>query len=351
MGAILGLLFHSLGGFASGSFYIPYRKIQIWSWETAWIIGGVFSWILVPYLAAEITVPGFMDIITHAEGLTIFWTYTFGVLWGIGGLTFGLAMRYLGMSLGMSIALSLCSIVGSLLPPIFREITGIEGGDTISQIVASEGGKIVILGIFICILGIILCGRAGMMKEKELSNEQKAESIKEFNIGKGILVAVVSGLLSACFNFGIEAGKEMAHSAVANGADPLFQNNVIFVVILWGGFTTNFLWCMYLNYANKTFGDYTNAESPWKKNVLFAAIAGTTWFLQFFFYGMGESKLGNGASSWILHMATIILTSNLWGLYFKEWKGVSSKTMRTVIGGILVILLSVLIVGYGNSVK
>ena len=161
MGAILGLFFHSLGGFASGSFYIPYRKIQIWSWETAWIIGGVFSWILVPYLAAAITVPGFMDIITHAEGSTIFWTYTFGFLWGIGGLTFGLAMRYLGMSLGMSIALSLCSIVGSLLPPIFREITGIEGGDTISQIVASEGGKIVILGIFVCIIGIILCGRAG----------------------------------------------------------------------------------------------------------------------------------------------------------------------------------------------
>jgi L-rhamnose-H+ transport protein len=351
MGAILGLLFHSLGGFASGSFYIPYRKIQVWSWETAWIIGGVFSWIIVPYVAATLTVPGFMEIINHADQSTIFWTYAFGVLWGIGGLTFGLAMRYLGMSLGMSIALSLCSIVGSLLPPIFREITGISGGDTISQIVATQGGKIVILGIFVCILGIILCGKAGMMKEKELSHEQKAESIKEFNIGKGILVAVVSGLLSACFNFGIEAGKEMAHSAVANGADPLFQNNVIFVVILWGGFTTNFIWCMYLNYANKTFGDYKNSDSPWKKNVSFAAIAGTTWFLQFFFYGMGESKLGNGASSWILHMATIILTSNLWGLYFKEWKGVSTKTMRTVISGILVILLSVLIVGFGNSVK
>lgn len=351
MGAILGLLFHSLGGFASGSFYIPYRKIQVWSWETAWIIGGLFSWILVPYIAAYLTVPDFMHLISSASGSTIFWTYAFGVLWGIGGLTFGLAMRYLGMSLGMSIALSLCSIVGSLLPPIFRELTGISGGDTISQIVATTGGKIVILGIFVCIVGIFLCGRAGMMKEKELSQEQKSESIKEFNIGKGILVAVISGLLSACFNFGIEAGKDMAHAAVAQGSDPLFQNNVIFVVILWGGFTTNFIWCMYLNFSNNTFGDYVNGDSPWKSNVGFAALAGTTWFLQFFFYGMGESKLGNGASSWILHMATIILTSNLWGLYFKEWKGVSTKTMRTVIAGILVILLSVFIVGYGNSVK
>lgn len=351
MGAILGLLFHSLGGFASGSFYIPYKKIKVWSWETAWIIGGVFSWILVPYFAALITIPHFLAIIFATSSSTLFWTYSFGVLWGIGGLTFGLAMRYLGMSLGMSIALSLCSIVGSLLPPIFREITGIAGGDTISQIVSTDGGKIVILGIIVCIIGIILCGRAGMMKEKELSTEQKTESIQEFNIGKGILVAVVSGLLSACFNFGIEAGKEMAHVAVEKGADPLFQNNVIFVVILWGGFTTNFIWCMYLNYSNKSFGDYTNANSPWQSNVFFAALAGTTWFLQFFFYGMGESKLGNGASSWILHMATIILTSNLWGLYFKEWKGVSKITMQTVLGGIMVILLSVLIVGYGNSVK
>ncbi len=351
MSAILGLLFHSLGGFASGSFYIPYRNIKVWSWETAWIIGGLFSWILVPYVAASLTIPGFMEIISNASQSTIFWTFAFGVLWGIGGLTFGLAMRYLGMSLGMSIALSLCSIVGSLLPPIFREITGISGGDTISQIVASTGGKIVVLGIFVCIVGIILCGKAGMLKEKELSNEQKAESIKEFNIAKGILVAVISGLLSACFNFGIEAGKDMAHAAVNNGADPLFQNNVIFVVILWGGFATNFIWCMYLNFSNKTFKDYTNGTSPWRTNIMFAAIAGTTWFLQFFFYGMGESKLGNGASSWILHMATIILTSNMWGLYFNEWKGVSKNTLRTVIGGIFVILLSVLIVGYGNSVK
>ena len=351
MGTILGLLFHSLGGFASGSFYIPYRNIKVWSWETAWIIGGVFSWILVPYLAALITVPDFFEIISQASSSTVFWTYAFGVLWGIGGLTFGLAMRYLGMSLGMSIALSLCSIVGSLLPPIFREITGITGGETISQIISTPGGKIVILGIFVCIVGIMLCGRAGMLKENELSKEEKTASIKEFNIGKGILVAVVSGLLSACFNFGIEAGKEMAHTAVEKGSDPLFQNNVIFVVILWGGFTTNFIWCMYLNFTNKTFGDYVNSDGPWKRNLGFAAIAGTTWYLQFFFYGMGESKLGNGASSWILHMATIILTSNMWGLYFKEWKGVSTKTMKTVVAGIFVILLSVLIVGYGNSVK
>ncbi|MHA8055129.1 L-rhamnose/proton symporter RhaT [Aquirufa nivalisilvae] len=348
MGSLLGLLFHSLGGFASGSFYIPYRKIEVWSWESAWIVGGVFSWILVPFVAAYLTIPDFMQIIQQANSSTLFWTYAFGVLWGIGGLTFGLAMRYLGMSLGMSIALSLCSIFGALVPPIYREFSGMEGV-TFSQIAGSTGGRLVLLGIVVCIFGIYLCGKAGMMKENELSDEQKKESIKEFNLVKGLIVATISGLLSACFNFGIEAGKLMANEAIVKGCDPLFQNNVIFIVVLWGGFTTNFIWCMYLNYNNKSFGDYLNNESPLRRNYTFAAVAGTTWFLQFFFYGMGESKLGNGASSWILHMATIILTSNFWGLYFKEWKGVSKQTLRTVMAGIVVILVSVIIVGIGNS--
>ncbi|MFL0161628.1 L-rhamnose/proton symporter RhaT [Aquirufa salirivi] len=348
MGSLLGLLFHSLGGFASGSFYIPYRKIEVWSWESAWIVGGVFSWILVPFVAAYLTIPDFMQIIQQANSSTLFWTYAFGVLWGIGGLTFGLAMRYLGMSLGMSIALSLCSIFGALVPPIYREFSGMEG-ITFSQIASSTGGRLVLLGILVCIFGIYLCGKAGMMKENELSDEQKKESIKEFNLVKGLIVATISGLLSACFNFGIEAGKLMANEAIVKGCDPLFQNNVIFIVVLWGGFTTNFIWCMYLNYSNKSFGDYLNTNSPLRRNYTFAAVAGTTWFLQFFFYGMGESKLGNGASSWILHMATIILTSNFWGLYFKEWKGVSKQTLRTVMAGIVVILVSVIIVGIGNS--
>jgi L-rhamnose-H+ transport protein len=171
-------------------------------------------------------------------------------------------------------------------------------------------------------------------------------------------VAIVSGVLSACFNFGIEAGKSMADTANEawkvlhpNAGNFLFQNNVIYIVILWGGLTTNFIWCMILNARNKTFSNYTDKQKPLLKNYIFSALAGTTWFLQFFFYGMGESKLGNGASSWILHMAFIILIANAWGLLLKEWKGVSKKAIYTVIAGIATIIISVLVVGYGNSIK
>ena len=217
--------------------------------------------------------------------------------------------------------------------------------------IASHGGQIVLLGVLVCLIGIAISGKAGMMKEAELSTEQKQATTQEFSLVKGLIIAIVSGILSSFFNFGIEAGKPMAAEAVRQGANPLFQNNVTYIVLLWGGLTTNFIWCMYLNFKNKTFGNYTDSKTPISRNVLFSGIAGTMWFLQFFFYGMGESKLGNGASSWILHMATIILTANLWGVYLKEWTAVSQKTYRTFLLGLAVICLSIVIVGIGNSMK
>ncbi len=348
MVVLLGVIFHFIGGFASGSFYIPFKKIREWSWESYWIVGGIFSWLFVPLIAAYFTIPHFMDIIASTDSNVLFWTFVMGVLWGIGGLTFGLTMRYLGMSLGMSIVLGFCAIFGALVPPIYRDLATNDSTGTFSGMFQSNGGLTVLLGVAVCLLGIYVCGKAGTMKESELSEAEKKESIKEFDFWKGVIVATISGVLSACFNFGIEAGKPMAAAAVANGCNPLFQNNVIFVVLLWGGLTTNFIWCMILNTRNKTFSDYTNPKTPLANNYLFAAIAGTTWFLQFFFYGMGESKLGNGASSWILHMACIIIISNLWGIFFNEWKGVSTKTFRTIVMGIAIVIASVCIVGMGN---
>jgi len=261
------------------------------------------------------------------------------------------------MSLGNSVVLGFCSAFGALVPPIYYNVYPQAGKISFTDMLASPGGRLVLLGVLVCLVGIFLCGRAGMLKENELDEGQKKESVSEFNLGKGLTVAIISGILSACFNFGIEAGKPMAEVAnnVWKSVNPgegefLFQNNVTYVVVLWGGLTTNLVWCMILNARNRTFGDYTNEATPLTKNYMFSALAGTTWFLQFFFYGMGESKLGNGASSWILHMAFIILIANLWGLFLKEWTSVSKRTFSTFIFGILTIILSVFIVGYGNSI-
>lgn len=362
MQAILGVIFHFIGGFASGSFYMPYKKVKGWHWESFWIVGGLFSWLIVPPLAAWLTIPGFADIIKGASSSTIGIAYLFGVLWGIGGLTYGLGVRYLGVSLGSSIILGLCMVFGALIPSIYYDFFPKEGKDTFSMLVGSHWGLTVLAGLAICIIGIIICGKAGMMKEKQLSKEATdphgMDTKSEYKFGLGMFVAIVSGVLSACFNFGLEAGKPMAElanelwkNAHPNQGEFLYQNNVTYVVVLWGGLTTNFIWCMILNARNKTFSDYTNKKTPLLANYIFSALAGTTWFLQFFFYGMGESKLGNGASSWILHMAFIILVANMWGLVLKEWKGVNKKTISTIIIGIIIIIISVLMVGYGNSIK
>ena len=369
MQVIFGIIYHFIGGFASGSFYMPFKKVKGWHWEVFWLVGGLFSWLIVPPIAACLTVPGFSSIISHTASNTLGYTYLFGLLWGFGGLTYGLGVRYLGMSLGNSIVLGFCSAFGALVPSVYYNIHPVPGKTNFDQLLHTTWGQIVLLGVVVCLLGIFVCGRAGTMKEREIpkeqkkpsdqqlksgsesSAEQKKQSFQEFDLKKGLIVAIFSGIMSACFNFGIEAGKPMAEQAVAEGLNPLFQNNVTYVVLLWGGLTTNFIWCLILSIRNRSFKDYADKSTPLAGNYLFSALAGTTWYLQFFFYGMGESKLGNGASSWILHMAFIILVANMWGIVLKEWGKVSAKTKRTFVIGLMAILFSVLLVGYGNYLK
>ncbi len=349
MQALLGVLYHSLGGIASGSFYMPYNKVKGWAWESFWMLGGLFSWLIVPPLVAWLTVPGFMDIIWASSSQILLLTFVMGLLWGVGGLSYGLGVRYLGMSLGNSVVLGFCAAFGALVPPIYYSVVPTAGKVSLTDMLSSSGGQLVLIGVLVCLIGIAISGRAGMMKERELSDEEKKRTVADFSLVKGLIIAIISGILSAFFNFGIEVGKPMAEAAVEAGNNPLFQNNVTFVVILWGGLSTNFIWTTILSIKNKSYKDFGNKMTPIRRNVMFCALAGTLWFMQFFFYGMGESKLGNGASSWILHMSTIILTANMWGIYRKEWKGVAQKTKLTIVVGIAVILFSVVLVGIGNS--
>lgn len=356
MNALLGVIFHSIGGFASGSFYMPFNKVKGWAWESFWIVGGLFSWLIVPPLAAFLTIPGFADIIAASATQILTITFVMGLLWGIGGLTYGLGVRYLGMSLGNSVVLGFCAAFGAIVPSIYYNINPTAGKISFTDMMATSGGQMVLLGVVVCLVGIAVSGKAGMMKEGELSEEEQKASVAEFSLVKGLIIAVFSGILSSFFNFGIEAGKPMAD--VANAAwkalnpgegEFLYQNNVTYVVLLWGGLTTNLIWTTILSLKNKSYKNFTDKKTPISRNLMFSALAGTIWFMQFFFYGMGESKLGNGASSWILHMSTIILTANMWGIYQKEWTGVAAKTKWTITAGIAIILLSVVLVAIGNS--
>jgi len=379
---VLGVFLHWLGGLASGSFYVPFRGVKAWAWETYWMVGGVFSWILAPWILGLTITSDLPGVLGAAPATSLFWTYFFGVLWGLGGLTFGLTMRYLGMSLGMAVALGFTAAFGTLMPPIFR-------GEFRAEVLGTHSGMIILFGVGVCLLGIAFAGAAGISREKELSEEQRRAAIKEFNLKKGLMVATFSGVMSACFAYGLAAGDPIKQLAIQHGTPPLWQGLPVLIVLLAGGFTTNFIWCLLLNIRNHTGYQYFSSEvrgevparkdepiletatdalgeemavaaavnsdqparAPMLANYFFSALAGTTWYFQFFFYTMGETKMGRFRfSSWTLHMASIMIFSTLWGIALKEWKGVGFRTKLLVAMTLIVLIGSTIIVGYGNYI-
>ena len=250
----LGVFLHWLGGLASGSFYVPYRGVKHWAWETFWLAGGIFSWIIAPWLLGLLITKDLGAVLSESPKITLFWTFFFGLLWGIGGLTFGLTMRYLGLSLGMAVVLGLCAAFGTLMPPIFR-------GEFMTQVLGTNSGRVILLGIVVCLVGIALAGLAGVYKERTMSPEQQKAAINEFNLKKGVAVATLSGVMSACFAYGLAAGDPIKSLTLKHGTPVLWQGLPVLVVILIGGFTTNFIWCVILNIRNKTGYQYFRSQS------------------------------------------------------------------------------------------
>jgi L-rhamnose-H+ transport protein len=341
----LGVFFHSVGGLGAGSFYIPFRRVRNWSWETYWLVGGIFTWVVAPLIVTIVTVPPLRAVFRDAPGGAILWTYVFGMGWGIGGLTFGLSLRYLGMSLGMALSLGCCAACGTLIPPLFD--------GTFVSLLHSQSGLTTLGGVLVCVIGIVLCGAAGMSKERELSVEEKRATIREFNFVRGVWVAIFAGVMSACMAFGVSAGKPIARLAVEHGTANVWSNGPPFLLIFAGSTTANLLWCVGLNARNRSLGDYVNARgAPLLSNYAFCALAGFVAYTEFMFYGMGESQMGRyGFSSFSIHLAFVIIFSNIWGIVFEEWRGTGRRTRGLLMAGLCVLLASALVSGYGNYLK
>jgi len=381
----LGVVLHAIGGLASAIFYLPYRRVRDWAWESYWLAGGGFSWIVAPWLIAWLMVPDLLPVLRHAPGKSVAWAYFFGALWGVGGLTFGLTVRYLGFALGTAMALGYCAAFGTLVPPIVAGEFG--------NVVTTSSGIIVMAGVGVCLAGIVVSALAGIAKERELPEEQKKAAVKEFSFAKGVWVATFCGIMSACMSYGFAAGKPIAAVAVEHGTAELWKNLPVLIIVLAGGFTTNLIWCLTLNFRNQTFRDYFQSERstagllqdsrrrgeeaqdlgdlsrtssppqlggndesarpvPLLANYAFSALAGTIWYFQFFFYGMGTSKMGRfDFSSWTLHMASIMIFGTLVGVWLSEWNGVSRRTRSLMLGGLAVLVASTIVIGYGNSLN
>ena len=328
MWIVIGLLIIAFGAFCQSSSYVPINKVKEWNWESFWLVQGVFAWLIFPLLGALLAVPsghGLFEIYAQYPKESLL-TILFGALWGIGGLTFGLSMRYLGVALGQSIALGTCSALGAILGPVF---TG-HAGDLTSA---------VIIGVIVMLIGITIIGVAGAMKSASLPEEEKKKAVKDFNFGKGIIVALLSGFMSACFNIGLSFGAPLHWAETRD----IFQTLPATLLVTIGGFITNAAYCLYQNAKNKSFGDYKKG-SLWKNNLLFCALAGLLWYSQFFGLSLGKGFLAGSAVlltfSWCILMSLNIVFSNVWGIILKEWKGLSKKTIVVLLLGLAVLVFS-----------
>jgi L-rhamnose-H+ transport protein len=375
----IGVIYHWIGGFASATNFIPFRGIKRWSWEVYWLIQGFAAWIVAPLVMAGLLVPHLSSILMGAPHSTMGYALLCGALWGIGGVTFGLAIRYLGIALGYAIALGLCTAFGTLIPPIYD--------GSIHAIVHETSGQIILAGVLLCLIAVGVNGLAGLSKENEVSAEDRAEAgERDFSFAKGIAVAIFAGIMSSFFAFGLKSGAPIGAMTktvlVANHRLDLWQNLPVLIVVLWGGFVTNFVWSVVLILKNGSARQFVGApgSNPMRggtvsgetildfdpldrshahlgaktvaANYLFASLAGVIWYFQFFFYSMGQTKMGKyDFSSWTLHMASIIIFATLWGLALKEWKGTSRRTKLLVATGLFLLVSSTIVVGYGNYLK
>lgn len=339
----LGILFHSIGGFSSASFYVPTYKIRKWHWQTYWITLGFVAWIIMPTIGGLITTNGLFDILSAVSSNTKFLTYLYGVLWGFGGLMAGLGIRYLGLALGQSICLGVCVIIGTIVPAAIDHKLGL--------LFYTTPGLVITAGFLVCLLGILFCGYAGVLKDRNDKSVERNVSVKEFSAVKGLIMAVAGGVMSSFMALAINAGSPIAHQALQSGTEKVFVNIPIFVLALAGGFTTNFVYAVILTVKKKTISDFQlHDKGLLTKNFLLSMLAGLMWYCQYFFYGMGATKMGQyDFASWTLHLATIIIFSNLWGVYLKEWENINRKTKIYLWTGIVLLIISVVLIGVGNK--
>ena len=331
MNTLIGLIIIAIGSFGQSSSYVPINKVKDWSWESFWLTQGVFAWLIFPLLGALLAVPAGSSLlqILSVEPSATLKAMFFGVLWGVGGLTFGLSMRYLGVALGQSIALGTCSAFGTIIPAIM-------GGNSLFE----GNGLILLIGVCISIAGIATIGFAGSLRAKNMSEEDKKKAIKDFALTKGLFVALLAGVMSACFNLGLMAGEPL----VVDGVNVLFMKLPATLMVTCGGFITNAVYCLFQNFKNKTFSDY-GKTSLLGNNLFLCGLAGLLWYSQFFGFGMGQSFFEPDsvmmAFSWSILMALNVTFSNVWGIILKEWKGVSKMTIIILIAGLSILILSV----------
>ncbi len=335
MDVLLGLLIIAIGSFGQSSSYVPIKKIKSWEWENFWLVQGIFAWLVFPLLGALLAVPEGGSLFSLLSSGGAFKAIIYGVLWGVGGLTFGLSMRYLGVALGQSISLGTCAAFGTLFPALMAG-TDLFHGE----------GLVLLLGVCITLAGIAVIGYSGSLRSRSMSEEEKKAAVKDFALTKGLLVALLAGVMSACFALGLDAGSPIKEAALSADVNPLYAGLPVILLVTFGGFLTNAAYCFWQNVKNGTTKDYFKVSpSLFINNVLFCMLAGVLWYSQFFGLEMGKSFFTDSvvlmAFAWSILMSLNVVFSNLWGIILREWAGADRKTLVALGIGLLILIFSI----------
>ncbi len=339
-----GMILFMLGGLAGAVFALPFKRVKGWAYESYWMFYAIFGLVIFPWFLAWLTVPNMIEVLRGAPKVVLARCFLFGAMWGVGGLTWGLMIRYLGIGLGLAIGCGLCSATGTLLPPI---VTG-----RAYLLVYHFGALVILFGVLLSLVGIVFVGLAGKSKEEELTLEQQRFAVPEFDFKKGMIVAVFSGIASAGMNFGLQSGRELQSAALYGGTLYRWQGIPVLVVVLFGGFVVNFIWCLHQNLKNETMGDYVDRRTPIIANIFFAGLAGVIWAMQFVCQKVGEPFMERYAYvGFAIVMGSSIFFSSLTGILLGEWKGVSARTKRLLAFGILILMVSFCVISYGQKIR
>lgn len=342
----LGIVIFMLGGLAGASFYLAFSKVKKWAWETYWFIYAVAGLVLAPWLLAYFTSPNTVAVLQAAPRNELVYCLISGALWGFGGLTFGLMVRYLGVGLGLAIGLGLTSVTGTLIPPLLK------GKEALHAMLFTPGGQVSLVAAAISLFGIIGVGMAGRSKENELPEEEKKKAVAEFDFKKGVIAALFTGLMSSAMSFGLQGGPGIQQLALTTAPQTsvTWAGMPVLVVVLFGGFLINGGWCLMLNFKNKTIGDYFDTKKPIATNLLFAALAGTIWCMQFVCFQTGAPSMGKTAYiGWAVLMAASIFFSQVIGIVMGEWKGTGAKTRRLLGVGLALLFISSVVAGMAGA--
>ena len=345
MNLIAGIVLHFTGAFSASVCYTTQKKTKYWSWQSYWLLQAFICWLLLPVVVAYFTIPKLHIVLSEAPAAAMRSSFLLGVLYGIGGTAFGLAIRYIGFSLTYAISVGISCVLGTLLPPWY------EG--RLSSVLHGNGGDLLITGISIGALGIALCGVAGRLKERDYRELHVRKGNHSFY--RGISLCILSGILSALYGFSLFRGQPVADVAAKYGAGEL-QGNVIYIFSNSGAFLSTAVYCIYLHNKYSTWKEYiklpakNTANFSWlSTNFFLAVLTGILWYTQFFFYGLGHNHMGTYKfTSWAIHMIMLVLISALIGVVMKEWSVAKKVTILILITAVIVLIAAVLIITYGN---